>query len=231
MAGFAVAPETLPKYHAAFADAVRAAGGEVVELAEANVLVWADPLRPDLYPEIFDETDGIEWVQLPYAGVEPFLDHLDHDRIWTCGKGVYAEPVAEHVLALSLAGFRGVGHYSRQSSWAPPRGRNLFGSNVTILGGGGITESLVRLLGPFHCDVTVLRRSATPFPGATTTAHASPFSSPTEHSLNITQRALESSTRPSATRTGTSRDTSICPCAWTIRPSSSAPSAARYRTR
>ena len=38
---------------------------------------------------------------------------------------------------------------------------------MAILGGGGITESLLRLLGPFACDVTVVRRSPQPMDGAT----------------------------------------------------------------
>jgi phosphoglycerate dehydrogenase-like enzyme len=36
---------------------------------------------------------------------------------------------------------------------------------VTILGGGGITESLVRLLQPWHCNITVVRNRAEPMDG------------------------------------------------------------------
>ena len=99
-------------------------------------------------------------MQLPYAGVEPFADVIArHDRlVWTCAKGVYAEPVAEHALMLLLAGLRGLGEYGRASTWSPPRGTNLLGAKVVIVGGGGITDSLLRLLGPFGADVTVVRR-------------------------------------------------------------------------
>jgi phosphoglycerate dehydrogenase-like enzyme len=89
------------------------------------------------------------------------------DRTWTCGKGVYAEPVAEHALALALAGLRGLGHYARAMSWTGQRGHNLLGARVTIVGGGGIAESLLRLLGPFGCDVTVVRRNSRAMAGAT----------------------------------------------------------------
>jgi phosphoglycerate dehydrogenase-like enzyme len=41
--------------------------------------------------------------------------------------------------------------------WSGPHGTNLLGGRVTILGGGGITESLVRLLQPFDCHITVVR--------------------------------------------------------------------------
>ena len=45
-------------------------------------------------------------------------------------------------------------------------GTNLLGARVTILGGGGITESLLRLLQPFDCHVTVVRNRAQPMDGA-----------------------------------------------------------------
>jgi phosphoglycerate dehydrogenase-like enzyme len=43
---------------------------------------------------------------------------------------------------------------------------NLLGAKVVMVGGGGITGSLLRLLGPFRCDVTVVRRSPQPMEGA-----------------------------------------------------------------
>lgn len=149
------------------ADAVRAGGGTVVAPGDATALVWADPGRPELLPATV--LDHHEWVQLPFAGIEPFLPLLDRHRLWTCGKGVYARPVAEHVLTSTLSLLRGFVHYARQTSWSAPVGRNLDGSRVTVLGGGGITSELVRLLEPFDCPVSVLRRSPEPFPGAART--------------------------------------------------------------
>ena len=99
-------------------------------------------------------------MQLPFAGIENFVHLVDHDREWTCAKGVYAEPVAEMALTLALAGLRGFGTYARAHDWTAPQGRNLLGASVTILGGGGITESLVRLLQPWDCHITVVRRTA-----------------------------------------------------------------------
>ncbi len=40
---------------------------------------------------------------------------------------------------------------------------------MTILGAGGIAQTLLALLAPFDCDVTVLRRTSEPMPGATRT--------------------------------------------------------------
>ena len=132
---------------------------------EAEALVWAEPAAPELLPEVLAQGPGIEWVQLPYAGIETLTHLLDRDHRWTCGKGVYAEPVAEHVLMLALAGLRGMRSYARARRWSPPEGRNLLGARVTVLGGGGITESLVRLLGPWDCRITVMRRHPAPMAG------------------------------------------------------------------
>ncbi len=45
------------------------------------------------------------------------------------------------------------------TTWTRPVGRNLLGGRVSILGGGGIAESLVRLLQPFDCHITVVRQN------------------------------------------------------------------------
>ncbi len=146
--------------------AVADGGGEVVDPGAATALVWADPRDAEGLAAVLADNDHLDWVQLPFAGIEPFLDVLDHDRVWTCGKGVYAEPVAEHALALSLAGLRHVGGYARAASWEGPVGTNLLGARVCVLGGGEITRSFLRLLEPFGCDVTVVRRSEEPIDGA-----------------------------------------------------------------
>jgi phosphoglycerate dehydrogenase-like enzyme len=148
------------------AEAIRAGGGEVVELAEAEALVWSDSRAVDALADALAEAEHIRWVQLPFAGIESVVHLIDDDRLWTCGKGVYAEPCAELALTLGLAGMRGLGTYARADRWSKPQGRNLFGARVTILGGGGITESLLGLLKPFDCNVTVVRNRVQDMDGA-----------------------------------------------------------------
>jgi phosphoglycerate dehydrogenase-like enzyme len=148
------------------ADAVREGGAEPVTEGPAEAVVWTDPKDPAGLRQLLDDQPGIRWVQLPWAGIEPYVDVLDRDRVWTCGKGVYAEPVAEQALMLGLAGLRGMGTYARATSWEGPRGHNLLGATVVVVGGGGITESFVRLVEPFGCEVVVVRRRPEPFPGA-----------------------------------------------------------------
>ena len=150
------------------AEAVLSGGGLITKPSEAQALIWAEPSRADLLPKTLDENPGIQWVQLPYAGIEPFLPMLQArpNLIWTCGKGVYAEPVAEHALALTLAGLRKLHTYGRAKQWGEPQGKNLYGARVTILGGGGITEFLLKYLQPFRCRITVIRKNIQPMSGA-----------------------------------------------------------------
>src|SRR5690606_29134844 len=98
---------------------------------------------------------------------EPLVDvvRAHPDRVWTSGKGVYAEPVAEMAMALLLAGLRNLGPYGAARGWTGPAGRNLAGARVTVLGAGGITESLLPMLTPFGPHVTVVRRRPEPIPG------------------------------------------------------------------
>jgi len=161
----AVAPESSPEW---VREAVRIGGGDLVGLAQAESLIWTAARNAPELELLLKQHPHFKWVQLPFAGIENYLDIIDEDRIWTCGKGVYAEPVAEHALSLALAGMRNVADYARQQRWTGPVGRNLLNANVTIVGGGGITESLIRLLTPFHCDITVVRRNVDHLEGADT---------------------------------------------------------------
>jgi phosphoglycerate dehydrogenase-like enzyme len=141
--------------------AVEAGGAAVVGVEDAEALLWAAPDDPDGLRAVLDaHGDHLRWVQLPWAGIEPYVPVLDGDRVWTCGKGVYAEPVAEMALSLALAGLRGLDRYARSRTWREHGtiGRNLQGARVVVLGGGGITASFLRLLDPFGCRTTVVRR-------------------------------------------------------------------------
>src|SRR4051812_36081596 len=105
----ALGPSSAPSW---MADAIVAGGGEVVDIAEAEALVWADASAADDLAEALFDADHIRWVQLPFAGIESVVHLVDDERLWTCGKGVYAEPCAELALTLALAGARGLGTYA-----------------------------------------------------------------------------------------------------------------------
>ncbi|MEX1004341.1 MAG: D-isomer specific 2-hydroxyacid dehydrogenase family protein [Acidimicrobiia bacterium] len=145
--------------------AAREAGAVIVEPGEAEALIWThssgDPA--DMRAAV-DENPHLRWVHLGPAGIEKYVPYLDADRMWTCGKGVFARPVAELALTLMLAGFRRIHRYARASSWGDLDGITLFGSHVTILGGGGIAETLADLLVLFEAEVTVVRNRIQPIP-------------------------------------------------------------------
>ncbi len=150
-------------------DAVRDGGGEVVELQEnPDSLVWLDPADMAGLTAWLEQAPLARWVQLPFAGVERVAAAglLDEKRIWTCAKGAYAEPVAEHALALALAGLRHLPTRVKARSWGVAAGTSLYDQKVTILGGGGIATSLLEQLAPFRVEATVVRRHPDPIPGA-----------------------------------------------------------------
>jgi phosphoglycerate dehydrogenase-like enzyme len=153
-------------------DAVREGGGQVVELGDRpDSLVWLDPGDVAGLTGWLAEVPDARWVQLPFAGVERVAEAglLDDERIWTCAKGAYAEPVAEHALALALAGLRHLPTRVVARSWGIPAGTSLYDQPVTIVGGGGIATSLLEQLAPFRVEATVVRRRADPVPGAART--------------------------------------------------------------
>jgi phosphoglycerate dehydrogenase-like enzyme len=154
-------------------EAVVAGGGTVVAPSDAEALVWtATGLQPGGGPDdlkaVLAGYPRIRWIQLPWAGVEPYADAgvFDQGHVWTSGKGVYARPVAEHALALALAGLHQIKGFSRATGWTAQAGDDLLGRRVAIFGGGGITEVLVDLLQPFGGHITVVRRHPAPMTGA-----------------------------------------------------------------
>jgi phosphoglycerate dehydrogenase-like enzyme len=150
------------------ADAILSGGGRVVPVAEAEGLVWVDWSGPGRLGSVLEESPNISWVHLPGAGIESFIDAglLADGRTWTCSKGAHSSLIAEHALALALAGLHSLPTSARASSWAPTRVTALAGQPVTIVGGGGIANALVGYLEPFGARVTVVRRSPEPVPGA-----------------------------------------------------------------
>ena len=159
-----------PKPTELVVEAVEAGGGTVVGLdEEPEALVWMLPRDPARLQATLDAAPSVQWVQLPFAGVEAFVDVMTPDRTWTCAKGVYSEPTAEHAMALALAGLRRLPTHARATSWGEQGATTLYDADVVVLGAGGITQALLGLLAPYRANVTVVRRSNDPLPGATRT--------------------------------------------------------------
>jgi phosphoglycerate dehydrogenase-like enzyme len=152
--------------------AIRDGGGEPAEVdAHADALVWLDPADIEALRDALSTASSARWVQLPFAGIERVAGAglLDPDRTWTSAKGAYAEPVAEHALALALAGLRLLRPRITARSWGQQGGTSLYDQPVTILGGGGICASLLELLAPLRVTATVVRHRPDPVPGAART--------------------------------------------------------------
>ena len=134
-------------------------------LHDAEALIWTSPGGPAELAAALDEAGpDLRWVHLRWAGVEDFARSgvLDPGLLWTCGKGVFAIPVAEHALALALAGLRELPGRIGATTWGEPGGRSLVDAEVTILGAGGIAEVLIELLRPLRSRITVVRRTKQP---------------------------------------------------------------------
>lgn len=169
----------LPEAEQTFVDAVRAGGGEVAELSEeTRAIVWLFSRRSDELDGILKANPQVEWVQLPWAGVDAFAPVLSQyagtsTPLWTSAKGSYSQPVAEHALTLTLALLRELRTKVETKSWLTAgTGTSLYGLEVLIVGAGGIALELLRLLEPFGVRVTIVRRSSEPVEGVGRTVTA-----------------------------------------------------------
>jgi len=149
--------------------AVSAGGGRVASTAaEADAVVWldrdVDSLRRSLHADV-------EWVQLPDAGIEPWLAAgiITAQRVFTSARGCYGFQVAEHALALLLAVARRLPECAALASWPGPEkrwGRSLSGATVIIVGAGDIGSTLIDMLVPLRASVVAVTRSGREVPGA-----------------------------------------------------------------
>ena len=149
----------------AIREAVQRGGARLTGPEEAVAVVWLGS-APELSGALHE---GIRWVQLPSAGIESWLEGgtLEDGRVYTSAVGAYAGTVAEHALALMLAGARRLPECARATTWGDRWGRPLAGMTVVILGAGGIGRALIQLLQPFGVEVLAVTRSGQPVLGAT----------------------------------------------------------------
>lgn len=159
-----------PKSFASYERAIENGGGEVSKIGpDVGALIWTDYARPQALVELLQKNPQLSWVQLPFAGVDAFVEALSFPVRFTSAKGSYREPVAEHALALSLALARNLPERVRATTWGRKFAFSLYDSNILILGGGGITEELLTLLAPFRANITVVRNRPERLTGATRT--------------------------------------------------------------
>src|SRR5918993_354858 len=135
----------------AFTDGVERGGASVAPLSPATRgVVWTAASDADVLGDVLAAHPDVSWVQLPWAGVDAFAELFarfrDDGRVWTSAKGAYAQPVAEHALMLALSLARLLPRRVTARTWqADEAGRTLYGSEVVIVGAGGIAVELLRL--------------------------------------------------------------------------------------
>ena len=156
-----------PRSFADYEEAVLASGATPTNIGpNVGALVWTDYARPAGLAQLLKENPQLSWVQLPFAGVDAFDSVLNHPVRFTSAKGSYREPVAEHALMLCMALGRKIPERVRATSWGQKFAVSLYDANVLVVGAGGITEELIKLLAPFRSNVTVVRNQNLPLQGA-----------------------------------------------------------------
>lgn len=156
-----------PQRPDALVRAIHDNGGIEADIAEANAIIWSG-LDHDVAPMRGLLHSGIEWVQLDVAGVDHWVESglLDDRRLWTSARGRYGPAVAEHVVALLLAGARRFVEQARAGRWLPVQGERLAGATIGFVGGGGLARESIARLAPFGVRSLVVSDPPAPVPGA-----------------------------------------------------------------
>ena len=154
------------------ADVRQADGREAV----LEGIVDADGYVPGPWGEdVLAAGTRLRWVHFPWAGVETELlpSLLERDVTVTNCAGVFAVPMAEHVLGIMLTFARALHVCARGTAeglWVGRGARRrvtecigeLCGATVGIVGYGGIGRAVAQRAGAFGMRVLALRRRAQP---------------------------------------------------------------------
>ncbi len=153
--------------------AVEAGGARVVELADAQALVWLD-VKVDRLEEHLH--DSIRWMQFRMAGVDALISAgvIDGRRTFTTARGIYADGVAEHALALMLAALSRLPELARRDRPGPHLpARPLAELTVAVIGAGGIGGALIERLVPFGPRIIGVTRTGRSVAGCSLSLPAS----------------------------------------------------------
>jgi len=118
----------------------------------------------------FAAAPSLQWVHSPAAGVGGMLfpAMIESQVVMSNSRGISAETIAEHVIAVTLARFRklplafhtqSVRHWTQEAFVEPPSLRTIAGSTALIVGLGAIGTATARRLAALGARVTAIRRN------------------------------------------------------------------------
>jgi phosphoglycerate dehydrogenase-like enzyme len=114
----------------------------------------------------------LRWIHSPAAGIGSMLypEMLARDIVLTNSRGMSADTIAEHVLAVTLALFRRLPlairsqderRWAQDEMSAPPSNRMLRGARVLVVGFGAIGQAAAARMTALGARVVGVRRRAT----------------------------------------------------------------------
>lgn len=136
-------------------------------LADDAEAIWAmGYLSADTAGELLERARDLRWLHYSSTGVEhlPLDTFAARSILVTNGAGLYAAPIAEHVVMCLLAArrnLRGLFEAQATGAWSPEAESDaeLGGACVMILGYGQLGRAIARRLSGFGVTVLAARRS------------------------------------------------------------------------
>lgn len=122
---------------------------------------WGTPVMEE---EVFAYANRLRFIAHTGGSVKPYITDACYERgiRVVSGNSVFAESVAEGVIAYALASLRDIPKFSyelKQGIWPPQfYNRGLLERKVGIVGYGMIARYVVSMLKPFHCGIKVYSR-------------------------------------------------------------------------
>ncbi|MCI6528480.1 MAG: hydroxyacid dehydrogenase [Oscillospiraceae bacterium] len=133
--------------------------------AEVCVTGWGAPVFDE---RVLSGADALRLIAHTGGSVKPYVTDLCYQRgiRVLSGNRVFAESVAEGVIAYALASLRRIPLYATQLQhgyWnGEIKNRGLLDRKVGIVGYGMIARDVIEMLRPFHCPIAVYSRHLPP---------------------------------------------------------------------
>ena len=124
----------------------------------------------EINPAQFAAARALRWIHSPAAGIGGMLFPalLESPVVITNSRGMSSVVISEHVIALTLALFRKLQvaiqcqmrrHWGQDEMFALPATRTISGSDVLMIGLGGIGAASARLFAGLGARVSAIRRN------------------------------------------------------------------------